>query len=64
MKGNATVSQVEQTNPIEEHRFHNYVGSRIPWYVRLVWVLFWCFAVFYSISYMIPAVQREMITPP
>lgn len=48
----------------EEHRFHSYEGSRIPWYVRLMWVLFWCIAIYYVIRYLVPALQVELLSPP
>jgi len=47
-----------------ENRFHNYQSSRIPWYVRLVWLLFWIFAVYYTLQYLFPALRIEMTTPP
>ncbi len=47
-----------------EGRFHNYVGSRIPWYVRLIWILFWVFAVAYVIRYLFPDLQTEILNPP
>jgi hypothetical protein len=47
-----------------EHQFHHYTGNRIPWYVRLVWVLFWIFAVYYALTYLFPALRVELPTPP
>lgn len=47
-----------------EGRFHNYTGNRIPWYVRLVWVLFWTFAVYYTLQYLFPAMRIELTSPP
>ena len=47
-----------------EHRFHHYTGNRIPWYVRLVWVLFWMFAVYYTLQYLFPALRIELTSPP
>ncbi|REJ64841.1 MAG: hypothetical protein DWQ31_20370 [Planctomycetota bacterium] len=43
-----------------EHRHHHYVGSRIPWYVRLIWIGFWTFAVYYTIRYLVPALREEL----
>jgi len=48
---------------VEAH-YHNYQSSRIPWYVRLVWLLFWIFAVYYTLEYLFPALRIEMTTPP
>ena len=55
---------VERANAREEHRFHNYVGNRIPWYVRLIWVGFWVFAIYYAITYFLPDLQTEIANPP
>ena len=41
----------DKTSAEEENRFHHYVGNEIPWFIRGVWVLFWCFAIAYSPSY-------------
>lgn len=48
----------------DEDQYHAYTGNRIPWYVRLVWVGFWCFAVYYTVRYLFPDLQTELITPP
>lgn len=55
---------VKTTTPEEEGRWHTYVGNRIPWYVRLIWLGFWVFAVYYTISYLFPALQTEIASPP
>lgn len=47
-----------------EHRFHHYAGNRIPWYVRLIWLLFWAFAVYYTVQYLFPALSIELTSPP
>jgi len=47
-----------------ESEYHTYRGSRIPWYVRLIWVLFWCFVAYYTIRYLFPALQIELFNPP
>lgn len=47
-----------------EHRHHHYSGNEIPWYVHFMWVSFWCLAVYYTITYLIPVLQRELVGPP
>jgi len=47
-----------------ESQFHNYTGNRIPWYVRLLWILFWIFAISYALSYLFPALRIELANPP
>lgn len=47
-----------------EHQFHHYTGNRIPWYVHLVWVLFWVFAVYYGLTYVFPLLRLEMLSRP
>ena len=53
-----------RTPPQAESRFHTYVGNRIPWYVRLIWLCFWVFAVYYVITYLFPDLQTEILNPP
>ncbi len=55
---------VKTTTPEDEGRWHTYVGNRIPWYVRLIWLGFWVLAVYYTISYLFPALQIEIASPP
>lgn len=50
----------EEQSAQEEHRYHNYVGNRIPWYVRLIWIGFWIFAVYYTVKYLFPNLQYEL----
>ena len=57
-------SNPEPGTPEQELQYHTYVGHVIPWYVRLIWVLFWIFAIGYAISYFLPALQTELLTPP
>lgn len=47
-----------------EHQFHNYTSNRIPWYVRLIWLAFWTFVVIYTVRYLFPALQIELVSPP
>lgn len=48
-----------------EHRHHAYVTNSIPWWVRLVWIGFWVFTVYYTVVYLFPALQREIeLHPP
>jgi hypothetical protein len=52
---------VEHTSPEVETQHHRYVSNVIPWYVRLIWVLFWIFVVYYGIKYFLPAIQEELL---
>ena len=54
----------QQTDAKDENRWHGYVGNRIPWYVRLIWLLFWALAIYYAIAYLFPALQVEIVSPP
>ncbi len=53
----------EQTSAAMESRFHTYVGNRIPWYVRLIWLCFWVFAVYYVIAYLFPDLRTSIFNP-
>lgn len=50
--------------PEQELRYHTYVSHVIPWYVRLIWLVFWIFAIGYVVAYFLPAIQTELLTPP
>lgn len=54
----------EPTTPENDQRFHDYVGNAIPWYVRVIWVGFWIFAVTYTILYVFPALRVELFQQP
>jgi hypothetical protein len=55
---------VKDTSAELENHWHSYVGNRIPWYVRMIWLCFWVFAVYYTITYLFPALQVEIVSPP
>ena len=56
--------EVENTSPEVEGQHHAYEGSAIPWYVRLIWLGYWLFAIYYVIQYLFPAVQLEFFQRP
>lgn len=47
-----------------EGRYHNYSTNVIPWYVRVMWLAFWFFIIAYTIKFLFPAVQVELVSPP
>ena len=59
-----TAASHDPNSASAEHRFHTYVSARIPWYVRLIWILFWIFAAVYIVQYLFPDLQREILNPP
>lgn len=58
------MSSTDQPSAQDEQRFHNYTSNAIPWYVRLLWLLFWAFVIYYTVTYFLPAIQTEMVSPP
>lgn len=58
------MSQTDQTRPETEGRFHHYTGNKLPWYIHLIWVLFWIFVVIYGLMYLLPALRTEIVNPP
>ncbi|MCE9607719.1 MAG: hypothetical protein K8U03_22760 [Planctomycetia bacterium] len=58
------MSTSDPHSPQAEHRHHAYVTNRIPWYVRAVWIGFWVFAVYYTVTYLFPTLQKELVIPP
>ena len=43
----------------EEETFHAYTGNAIPWYVRVIWIVFWCGAIAYVVPGSCP-LQSEL----
>lgn len=62
--GDTIMSEVETTTAEDEGRFHSYVGSKIPWPIHLLWVLFWCLAAWYVLAFLLPALKIELTTYP
>lgn len=57
------MTNVEDDSARDEHQHHRYVGSRIPWYVRMIWILFWIFVVYYTIQYLFPDLRASLLAP-
>ena len=57
------VTETDNATTAHEGRFHSYVGRRIPWYVHLGWIVFWSFALYYIVMYLLPALQHEIVSP-
>lgn len=57
-------SPSETDRPVDELRYHTYSSHVIPWYVRVMWLVFWIFAIGYTVSNFLPAIQTELLAPP
>jgi hypothetical protein len=55
---------VDKTTAEDEATFHGYTGNAIPWFVRLLWIVFWCYAITYVVLWWLPAIQSELLAPP
>ncbi|MDX2036798.1 MAG: hypothetical protein SFX72_09105 [Isosphaeraceae bacterium] len=62
--GTTSVPELMFTSAPRDRRFHNYVGHDIPWYVRLIWIAFWCYSAWYVIRWLLPALDTELLSPP
>lgn len=58
------MTEPEKTSAEEDHQHHHYTGNTIPWYVRLIWTLFWIFAIYYTVRYVFPDFQIELFQRP
>lgn len=58
------MTELENQSPEVENRFHHYISNKIPWYVHLMWVLFWIFVASYVLTNFLPALKIELVTPP
>lgn len=50
------------TSAQDENQHHSYSSNEIPWYVRFIWILFWIFVIYYSVTYFIPAIELEFMS--
>lgn len=55
---------VESGTAQEEGRFLNYVGHQIPWFLRVMWILFWGLSAWYVLQWLLPALRVELLSPP
>jgi hypothetical protein len=58
------MTEPEAHSPQAENRHHRYIGNHIPWWVHLMWVSFWFFAIWYVLRYLFPAIQSDFVSPP
>lgn len=58
------MSESQLANAMHEGQHHTYEGHGIPWFVRLMWLVFWAFALGYVVNYLLPAMQSELLSPP
>jgi hypothetical protein len=56
--------EVETGSAQQEHQYHQYAGRIVPWYVHMIWILYWCFAVYYTLRYVLPSIGTELLAPP
>jgi hypothetical protein len=49
------------TTPEQENRYHTYVGSQIPWFLHLMWILFWGYVITYFLVWLIPAILTDPV---
>lgn len=52
------------TPPEVERRRLTYATHDLPWYIHVLWVSFWVFAIWYLSVNMIPAMRLELASPP
>lgn len=57
-------TKTESGTPEQESRFHTYASHVIPWYIRVMWLVFWIFAISYVVANFLPALQSELLSPP
>ncbi len=46
-----------------ENQFHDYRTNVIPWYVRLIWLGFWAFAIYYTVHYLFVDLKVNFALP-
>ena len=57
------MNSIDQQTPADDSRYHRYTSNAIPWFVRLIWLGFWVFAIYYTVRYLFPGLQTELLSP-
>jgi hypothetical protein len=55
------MDEPDETPVKVENSYHRYVANRIPWFVRMMWIGYWCFAIYYTLRYLFPDLQLELL---
>jgi hypothetical protein len=58
------MNEPQSPSPETEHQNHRYIGNQVPWYVHLLWISFWLFAITYALANVFPSIQKELLSPP
>lgn len=46
------------TSPEQDRSFHTYSTHHIPWYVRVMWIVFWIGLVWYLLRFALPMAKN------
>jgi hypothetical protein len=55
--------QPPDESPAAEGKHHRYTTNAIPWLVRVLWIGFWAFAIYYALTYLFPDIQHQFAPP-
>jgi len=58
------MTEADTGSPEIERRYFYYSSHVIPWYVHVLWVSFWVFAIGYLLVYALPMIRVEVASPP
>jgi hypothetical protein len=45
-------------SPEQEGQFHTYTTHRIPWFIRVIWIIFWIGLVWYLVTLAVPSAKN------
>lgn len=57
------MNELEPVPIAADDRNHHYRGNKIPWFVRVMWIGFWIFAIFYTLRFLVPSLQTDLFRP-
>jgi len=57
----STVEPVPVSVEFDDDSSLTYEGSRIPWWVRLMWVGFWIIAIYYMVVLALPDAEMHLL---
>jgi hypothetical protein len=45
-------------------KHHRFLRPRLPWYIQLIWMAFWLFALAFVVYFLFPALQKQLLSVP
>lgn len=51
-------TETDGPTPDQDSTYHTYTTHRIPWYIRVMWIVFWVGLIWYIVKWGIPSAKN------